>query len=194
MRTHKKDTASPCSFASFGVSSKVLSGTSHDASEEVSFCFHHRPDVCNRKQDVSRLKSAPKCDVSKLRGTEESEKNMRAKVEIEAKNVSSSREVQPSKKVEVQISVANCPELKGYIKGLILKMLSCEDVMKTFNLCSYHNPYVAECTEDINDNEFEVDMLVGKNDILTHSVTLGPRPNNEIKDTNVNLHIHVQVE
>lgn len=40
MRTHKKDTASPCSFASFGVSSKVLSGTSHDASEEV-FVFPH---------------------------------------------------------------------------------------------------------------------------------------------------------
>ena len=36
MRTHEEDTAGPCSFASFVVSSKVLSGTSHDASEEVS--------------------------------------------------------------------------------------------------------------------------------------------------------------
>lgn len=36
MRTHEEDTAGPCSFASFVVSSKVLSDTSHDASEEVS--------------------------------------------------------------------------------------------------------------------------------------------------------------
>lgn len=40
MRTHEEDTAGPCSFASFDVSSKVLSGTSHDASEEVLFSPH----------------------------------------------------------------------------------------------------------------------------------------------------------
>ncbi len=43
MRTHEEDTAGTCSFASFGVSSKVLSGTSHDASEEVSIFPHLLP-------------------------------------------------------------------------------------------------------------------------------------------------------
>ena len=53
MRTHKKDTASPCSFASFGVSSKVLSGTSHDASEEV-FLFPAPNPIATRRGKAAR--------------------------------------------------------------------------------------------------------------------------------------------
>ena len=41
----EKDTARPCSFASFVVSSKVILSTSIDASREVSFCFRDFPDV-----------------------------------------------------------------------------------------------------------------------------------------------------
>lgn len=60
-----KDTAGPCSIASFGVSSKVLSGTSSDASEEVLCCpassgatISRGAEVDEWKKNVSRWRLA----------------------------------------------------------------------------------------------------------------------------------------
>lgn len=65
MRTHEEDTAGPCSLASFNVSSKVLSGTSHDASEEVSIFPHLLPmsDKSGIRRESSDLSFFRRCQI-----------------------------------------------------------------------------------------------------------------------------------
>lgn len=60
MRTHEEDTAGPCGFASFDVSSKVLSGTSHDASEEVFYFPCAKSDRNEDEQWRAALSTEPR--------------------------------------------------------------------------------------------------------------------------------------
>lgn len=117
---------------------------------------------------------------------------MEANVSVVAQNANNEDLV--SINTALNVSARNAAvDIKGVIHGLICKMLSSEEIMGTFNLGRYAVSKIADC-EVVNDKEIRVDICTEKNDMIKHSATLGPRPNDVPHDNSIHLNIHVQFE
>lgn len=117
---------------------------------------------------------------------------MKTRMKIVTKNAKNEEQV--SIDATIQLKAAKRGDTQSVIKGLILKLLSCEDIMNTFNLRSSDMAYVAEQMVNRNDNEFEINMLVDKNALSNHHIIIGPRPFDERKNNSFMLNILVQFE
>lgn len=117
---------------------------------------------------------------------------MKTTVKINATN--SNNEELASIVVTIQVNVTKCSDVQGVIKGLLQKMLSCDSIMKTFNLRSCDLQYIAENTTNVKSGEFEISVPVAKNAPLNRRAIIGPRPCEMVLDTSVNLHVLVQHE
>ena len=116
---------------------------------------------------------------------------MKTKIKIVNKNAINEEQV--SIDATIQLKAAKRGDAQSVIKGLILKLLTCEEIMNTFNLRSSEMAYVAEHVTNIKDNEFEINMRVGKNVLPNHYV-IRPRSCDERHDDSSMLYILVRFE